>query len=147
MTIIYQFVVNNGIIVAGKLMNIYPYNYYFLYATILLTVIFLIVTLVHLSRMQKSFKAMNEEVAIINSEVKEMDRKTKVIKKEADDFQKKYGWLKTAVPIALAIHLIYKKNDDLKGVKGYQKATKVYMNDANAKRKLVQAVTKTIAKK
>ncbi len=125
-------------------MNLYPYNNYILLASAILLLVFIIITLVHLSKMNKSIKSLNSNKDVMNTSLKRMQIKSTVIKEDREEKRKKNAWLKTALPIAFAIHTIYKKNDDMVGLKGYEKATRVYLKNAQNNRKLVQSVQKAI---
>ena len=128
-------------------MNIYPYNYYILYGSIGLLVLALLITLIKALKMSKSFKNMNLETSSIQDSLNNMNKKTAFINEVKEAKKKKYGWLKTAIPIAIAIRAIYNSNDDLHGLKGYKTAAQTYMKRTTQENKLIKRVNRAIIKK
>lgn len=128
-------------------MNIYPYNYYILYGSISLLVLALLITLIKALKMAKSFKNMNLETSAIQDNLNNMNKKTILINEVKEAKKKKYGWLKTALPIAIAIRAIYNSNDDLHGIKGYKTAAQTYMKRTSQENKFIKRVNRALVKK
>lgn len=129
------------------MINIYPINFYILYAAIAILVIALLITLIKVMKMGKSLKAMNLETTAIKDNLANMQFKTKIINETREEKKKKTAWLKTALPIALAIQAIYRNNDDMVGVKGYTSAAKVYFKNTQAEQKIIRRVNRALLKK
>ena len=128
-------------------MNIYPYNYYILYGSLGLLVLALLITLIKALKMAKSFKNMNLETSAIQDNLNNMNKKTILINEVKEAKKKKYGWLKTALPIAIAIRAIYNSNDDLHGIKGYKTAAQTYMKRTSQENKFIKRVNRALVKK
>ncbi len=128
-------------------MNLYPYNYYSLYFALGLLAIVLIVTLIKVLIMSKNLKNMNNNTSIIQENISALKNKTQLVNDIKEEKKKKTAWIKTALPIALAIHTIYKKNDNLKGVSGYTKAAKAYVKNTQAEKKIIKRINKALLKK
>ena len=97
--------------------------------------------------MAKSFKNMNLETSAIQDNLNNMNKKTILINEVKEAKKKKYGWLKTAIPIAIAIRAIYNSNDDLHGIKGYKTAAQTYMKRTSQENKFIKRVNRALVKK
>ncbi|MDO4520553.1 MAG: hypothetical protein Q4D59_08715 [Erysipelotrichaceae bacterium] len=125
--------------------NIYPYNYWILYAAIAVLVITLIVSLVKIAGMAK------EMIAFITPRTEMLQRKATLTQikldamaeKKAED-AKKNKVLKMVMPILLAIYSIYRKDDEASGPSGYVKAAKTYFNDRSEEQKFIKKIRAAI---
>lgn len=125
--------------------NIYPYNYWILYAAIAVLVITLIVSLVKIAGMAK------EMIAFITPRTEMLQRKAALTQikldamaeKKAED-AKKNKVLKMVLPILLAIYSIYRKDDEANGPSGYIKAAKTYFNDRSEEQKFIKKIRAAI---
>ena len=125
--------------------NIYPYNYWILYAAIAVLVITLIVSLVKIAGMAK------EMIAFITPRTEMLQRKAQITQikldamaeKKAED-AKKNKVLKMVMPILLAIYSIYRKDDEASGPSGYVKAAKTYFNDRSEEQKFIKKIRAAI---
>ena len=121
--------------------NIYPYNYWILYAAITALVITIIVSLVKIAGMAK------EMMAFLKPKVDKLQREATLAQikmnamaeKKAED-EKKNKYLKLALPILLAIYSIYRKDETASGPQGYIKAAKTYFNTRSEEQKFIKKV-------
>ena len=125
--------------------NIYPYNYWILYAAIAVLVITLIVSLVKIAGMAK------EMTAFITPRAEMLQRKAQITQikldamaeKKAED-AKKNKVLKMVMPVLLAIYSIYRRDDEASGPAGYVKAAKTYFNDRSQEQKFIKKIRSAI---
>ena len=97
--------------------------------------------------MSKSLKNMNLETNNIQASLGNLQNKSKIINEEKEAKKKKYGWLKTALPIAIAIRAIYNNNDELHGIKGYTTAAQTYIKRNQQESKIIKRINRALLKK
>ena len=110
-------------------MNLYPWNYYILYASILLLVIFIVLTamkalglLKEVQNLQKGTEPMQRSLSLMQIKMEAMNEK------KAEQKQKN-KILMAAIPVLLAVQKAYSSDDSLEGVKGYAGALKKVAGD------------------
>ena len=110
-------------------MNLYPWNYYILYASILLLVIFIVLTamkalglLKEVQNLQKGTEPMQRSLTLMQIKMEAMNEK------KAEQKQKN-KILMAAIPVLLAVQKAYSSDDSLEGVKGYAGALKKVAGD------------------
>ncbi|MCR4951233.1 MAG: hypothetical protein K6A40_07915 [Solobacterium sp.] len=110
-------------------MNLYPWNYYILYASILLLVIFIVLTglkalalLKEVQNVQNATEPMQRSLALMQIKMDAMNEK------KAEQRQKN-KILMAAIPVLLAMQKVYSSDDTLEGVKGYAGALKRVAGD------------------
>ena len=126
--------------------NLHPYDFYILYASIALVFIMLIVLLGKLLKAAKTAQEMQPVLEDLDLQLKLMDIKSEVINETSEVTKKNMQPLLTILPILLAIHLIYKNDDELKGIKGYEKATRRYLDRKRDEKRIAKAVAKVIVR-
>lgn len=129
------------------MLNIYPYNYYSLYGALILLGLVLVITLFKALKMSKNLKVMSAQTANIQNNLSIMQNKSNIAKEIKEEKKKKNAWIKTVLPIAWAIRTIYKKNDDLVGLKGYKTAATTYLKTSQAEKKIIKRVNRALLKK
>ena len=127
-------------------LNLYPYNFWVLYAAIALAVIFLIVLLVKLMKLAKTAAALEPQLSHMNDELKLMEIKSEVVKEKTTADWNRIRPLLVAIPVLYAIYAIYKNDDSLKGIKGYEKAARRYMDRQRDEKRIAKAVAKVLVK-
>ncbi len=121
--------------------NLYPYNYWILYAAIAVLVIYTIVCLLKIAGMAKDMLAfLKPRTDKLQRELTLMQIKTEAMAEKKAEDAKKNKWLKLAMPILLAIYSTYRKDEEAHGPKGYVKAAKKYFNDRNEEQKFIKKV-------
>ena len=116
-------------------MNLYPWNYYILYASILLLVIFIVLTamkalglLKEVQNLQKGTEPMQRSLTLMQIKMEAMNEK------KAEQKQKN-KILMAAIPVLLAVQKAYSSDDSLEGVKGYAGALKKVAGDKTVLKK------------
>lgn len=127
-------------------LNLYPYNFYILYASIALVVIMLIVLLVKLIKSAKTLQAMQPALDSMSRNMKLLEIKSEVINESSEASKKAMQPYLTLAPILFAIYMIYKNDEDLKGIKGYEKAARRYMDRQRDEKRIAKAVAKVLVK-
>lgn len=127
-------------------LNLYPYNYWILYAAIALLVISIIVLLAKLLKTAKTLKAMTPQLEQMAKQAKLAGIKAEAVKEKSDADMKRIKPLLTAVPILLAVNSIYNKDDELEGIRGYGTAVKRYATQKSSEQKLIKTITKAIGR-
>lgn len=125
--------------------DIYPYNFYILYAAIAALVVVIIVSALQMAKMAKS--AVNElkpKTDHLQKNLTLMQIKMDVMneKKAADAAKNKYIML--ALPILLAVYQAYQKDDEAVGAKGVVKAARTVMNSRSEEAKLIKKIAAAI---
>lgn len=87
-------------------------------------------------------KQLEPQLQSIQKQSQWIEIKTSAISEKKEEDRKKNKYLKLLLPIVLAIHSIYKKDEDLHGVGGYAKATKRYVHQQNEEKKLFKRFEK-----
>jgi hypothetical protein len=125
--------------------NIYPYNYWILYAAIAALIITLIVSLVQIAKMAKSMIAFIQPKAdVLQKKAKLMQIKTEAMAEKKAEDAKKNKWIKLAMPILLAIYSTYRKDEEAHGPSGYVKAARTYFNNRNEEQKFIKKIRAAI---
>lgn len=127
-------------------LNLYPYNFWVLYAAIALAVIFLIVLLVKLMKLAKTAAALEPQLSHMNDELKLMEIKSEVVKEKTTADWNRIRPLLVAIPVLYAIYAIYKNDDSLKGIKGYGEAARKYAEKKATDRTIAKAVSKVLSR-
>lgn len=126
--------------------NLYPYNYWILYAAIGLTLICIIALLMKLLKTAKTLKAMTPQLEHMNQQLKLASIKAEAVSEKSEADMKRIKPLLTALPILLAINSIYNKDDELEGIKGYGTAARKYIEKKSGEQQLAKAVSKILRK-
>lgn len=126
--------------------NLYPYNYWILYAAIGLTLICIIALLMKLLKTAKTLKAMTPQLEHMNQQLKLASIKAEAVSEKSEADMKRIKPLLTALPILLAINSIYNKDDELEGIKGYGTAARKYVEKKSSEQQLAKAVSKILRK-
>jgi len=119
-------------------LNLYPYNYYIFYASIVLVIIFIILFLVSLVKMAKSLQPYEPTLNNIEHNTKLMEIKMEAINEKKAEDAKKNKYLKIALPIVLAIKQIYDHNDEYHGLNGYKQAANDYVTNKRNEKDLLK---------
>ncbi len=127
-------------------LNLYPYNYWILYAAIALLVISILALLAKLLKTAKTLKAMTPQLEHMANQLKLAGIKAEVVKEKSDADLQRIKPLLTAAPILLAINSIYNKDDELEGIKGYSQAARRYASQKSSEQKLIKTISKAIRK-
>lgn len=117
-----------------------PYNYYVLYAALILLIIFLIYTAIKASHLLKTVNGMKESLKPVNNQVTMAKIKVDAMQEKKAEDKKKDKIAAVVIPFLLYAYQLYKKDDDLHGLKGYGKA----MTKAAANRKEEQRIIQKI---
>lgn len=125
-------------------LNLYPYNYYVLYAALVLLLLFLILTAVKLLSTVKSLNEMKPGIEHLQKNLQMMQIKTDVIKEKQAADAKRNALILKALPILLAVQAVYKSSDSYSGLKGYVNAAQKVFNDRNAEQKLITKIKKAL---
>lgn len=126
--------------------NLYPYNYWILYAAIGLTLICIIALLMKLLKTAKTLKAMTPQLEHMNQQLKLASIKAEAVSEKSEADMKRIKPLLTALPILLAINSIYNRDDELEGIKGYGTAARKYVEKKSSEQQLAKAVSKILRK-
>ena len=125
--------------------NIYPYNYWILYAAIAALIITLIVSLVQIAKMAKNMIAFIQPKAeVLKKKAKLMQIKTEVINEKRAADAKKNKYIMLALPVLLAVYQAYRDDDEAVGAKGVVKAARTVMNNRSEEAKLVKKISAAI---
>jgi len=122
--------------------NIAPYNYWVLYAAIAAVVVSLLILVKKALEIPKAIKAFDPYTTRMQRNLQLMQIKTDAMNEKKQEDAKKNKLLKLALPILLAIYEIYKKDDSMKGVKGFKDAALVYLNQGKADKALAKRLKK-----
>lgn len=121
--------------------NLYPYNYWILYAAIAVLVIYTIVCLLKIAGMAKDMLAfLKPRTDKLQRELTLMKIKTEAMAEKKAEDAKKNKWLKLAMPILLAIYSTYRKDEEAHGPSGYVKAAKTYFTRQSEEKKFIKKV-------
>jgi membrane protein insertase Oxa1/YidC/SpoIIIJ len=122
--------------------DLYPYNYWILYASIALLVIFIIMLLMKLAELPKAIKTYDPTFKSIERNLKLMQIKTEAMEEKRKEDEKKNKIFKLLLPILTAIYTIYRTHDDYNGVKGFGEAAKTYLRQQSDDKKLAERLKK-----
>lgn len=117
-------------------LNLYPYNYYILWAAVIALVIMLVLTMVHAVHLLKAVQEKKPVLDNIQKNVQLAKIKTEAMKEKKEEDKKKDRWLKVALPFVLAIYEAYKQDDESHGIKGYKKAAKKVFADRKYQKRM-----------
>ena len=125
--------------------NIYPYNYWILYAAIAALILTIIISLVQIARMAKEMmNFLQPRTAKLERDMKLMQIKMEVMNEKKAENAKKNKYIALALPILLAVYQQYSKDDEAKGIDGVIKSARTVMNNRNAESKLIKKVAAAI---
>lgn len=125
--------------------NIYPYNYWILYAAIAVLIITIILSLLQIAKMAKDmmgFLQPKTEKLQRNLTLAKIKMDVMSEKKAADAKKNKYIML--AMPILLAVYQQYQKDDEATGVQGVVKSARSIYETRTAEAKLIKKVASSI---
>lgn len=125
--------------------NIYPYNYWILYAAIAVLIITLIVSLVQMAKMAKEMNSfLQPRTDKLQRDMKLMQIKIDVMNEKKAADAKKNKYIALALPILLAVYQTYKNDDEANGPQGVIKAARTVMNNRNEEAKLIKKISAAI---
>ena len=124
------------------MINLYPYNYYFLYFSIGILAIFIIVTLSKLMAIPKTLEAKKPAIENLERQVKLLSIKSEAINEKQKEDSKMTSFVLKLIPVLLAIEGIYRKDDSLEGVSGVVTAAQKYINQDVEDQKLISRLKK-----
>ncbi len=125
--------------------DIYPYNYWILYAAIAALILTIIISLVQIARMAKEMmNFLQPRTAKLERDMKLMQIKMEVMNEKKAENAKKNKYIALALPILLAVYQQYSKDDEAKGIDGVIKSARTVMNNRNAESKLIKKVAAAI---
>ncbi len=125
--------------------DIYPYNYWILYAAIAALILTIIISLVQIARMAKEMmNFLQPRTAKLERNMKLMQIKMEVMNEKKAENAKKNKYIALALPILLAVYQQYSKDDEAKGIDGVIKSARTVMNNRNAESKLIKKVAAAI---
>ncbi len=122
--------------------NITPYNYWVLYAAIAAVVVSLLILAKKALAIPKAIKEFDPYTSRMQRNLQVMQIKTTAMNEKKQEDAKKNKLLKMALPVLLAIYEIYKKDDSMKGVKGFKDAALAYVNQGKADKALAKRLKK-----
>lgn len=99
-----------------------PYNYYVLYASLILLIIFLVYTIVKAGHLLKTVSAMKASVKPVNDNITLAKIKLEAMQEKKAEDRKKNKAASVVIPFLLLAYRLYKDDDELHGWKGYKKA-------------------------
>ena len=124
--------------------SLYPFNYYVLYFSIGLLLVFMVLTVKKLLTIPKTLAESKPLLDVISNQAKLASLKTEAMNEKKKETEKYTKILAAAAPVLLAVVSIYKKNDDYKGVNGMVQAVKAYIRNDSAEKKLIRRIRKSI---
>lgn len=104
--------------------DLYPYNFYILLGCCLLVILFLFISLSHLSKLARSMQKQAQGLERCVKVAEKAQRKQDAIRQKHAENHKYDAYKKAFLPFALAVFMIYRENDAYKGIKGYKNAAK-----------------------
>ncbi len=104
--------------------NLYPYNLYILGISACLVIICLVITLMHLGVFGKTLENEQKTINNINYQLKLSKLKLQAIQEKYQEEHKNDKYYKILLPFLLTIYSAYQNDEELKGFKGYRKATR-----------------------
>ena len=126
-------------------MNLYPYNYWILYASIALLVIVLIKSLLDIAKAAKEAAAAVKPLTDdLNRNAALMKIKTDAINEKKQENAKKNKYLKLALPIVLGVYRQYRKDETATGPKGVVKSAQIYYANDKAQKELIKKVKEAL---
>lgn len=117
-----------------------PYNYYVLYASLILLIIFLIVTAVKAAGLMKSVSRMKETMKPVNDQITLVKIKKEAMEETKAENKKKNRIASVVIPFLLYAYQLYKKDDELHGLKGYRKAMSKAAASRKEEKRIIQKV-------
>lgn len=125
--------------------DIYPYNYWILYAAIAALILTIIISLVQISKMAKEMmNFLQPKTAKLERNMKLMQIKMEALNEKKAENAKKNKYITLALPILLAVYQQYSKDDEANGIDGVIKSARTVMNNRNAESKLIKKVAAAI---
>ena len=124
--------------------SFYPWNYWILYGSIVLLVIFIIMTAMKALGLLQELKTLNDKTAGMQRNLKLMQIKTEAINEKSAEQKKKNKLFMTAIPILLAVQKAYKDNDSFEGAKGYVSAAKKVYEDRQSEKSFIAKIKKSL---
>ena len=125
--------------------DIYPYNYWILYAAIAALILTIIISLVQIARMAKEMmNFLQPKTAKLERDMKLMQIKMEAMNEKKAENAKKNKYIALALPVLLAVYQQYSKDDEAKGIDGVIKSARTVMNNRNAESKLIKKVAAAI---
>lgn len=99
-----------------------PYNYYVLYASLILLILFLIYTVVRAAHLLKTVSSMKTSLKPVHDNVTLAKIKMEAMQEKKAEDSKKNKAASVLIPFLLLAYRLYKEDDELHGWKGYRKA-------------------------
>jgi hypothetical protein len=125
--------------------NIYPYNYWILYAAIAALIITIIVSAVQILKLLKSMADfLKPRMDHLQTNVKLATIKMEAMDEKKKEDAKKNKLILAALPILLAVYQAYKKDDEAVGAKGVVKAAKTVITNRQEEQKFIKKVASAI---
>lgn len=125
--------------------DIYPYNYWILYAAIAALILTIIISLVQIARKAKEMmNFLQPRTAKLERNMKLMQIKMEAMNEKKAENAKKNKYIALALPVLLAVYQQYSKDDEAKGIDGVIKSARTVMNNRNAESKLIKKVAAAI---
>lgn len=125
------------------MVNLYPYNMYILYASIVLLIIFIGIALSHALKALKAVKELENGIDVVKASTDTMNRKVKIVKKRIDGVKRVITPIIISLPVLLAIKKIYDASGE-HGFKGYRKAASSYYSTKIANETIAKEVEKAM---
>lgn len=125
------------------MVNLYPYNMYIFYASIVLLIIFIGIALSHALKALKAVKELENGLGVIKASTDTMNRKVKIVKKKIDGVKRVITPIIISLPVLLAIKKIYDASGE-HGFKGYRKAASSYYSTKIANETIAKEVEKAM---
>ena len=117
-----------------------PYNFYVLYAALILLVIFLIYTALRAGKLLKTVNHMKESVKPVSDQVTLAKIKVEAMQETKAENRKKDKIASVVIPFLLYAYQVYKKDDSLHGIRGYNKAMAKAASDRREEKKLIRKI-------
>lgn len=119
-------------------LNLEPYNYWILYASLVLLLLFLIITAFKVLKFTKELKTIKPTADHINLNSKLSKIKVDALQEKKKEDAKKNKVYQILLPILLAIKHTYDTDNNLNGTKGMVKAAQRVVKNRNDQKKLFE---------
>ena len=129
--------------VTAMSIDLYPFNYYVLYASILLLLVFLVLTILRLSPLLKALGEWKEPVGNLTKNVSASSDKVNRISKKVTANVNKVKKILPVLLILAAANEYYKRSDE-DGLKEFTRSTMKAIKDKEDQKKLAKAVAKIL---
>ena len=117
-------------------LNLEPYNYWILYASLVLLLLFLIITAFKVLKFTKELKTIKPTADHINLNSKLSKIKVDALQEKKKEDAKKNKVYQILLPILLAIKHTYDTDNNLNGTSGMIKAAQRVIKNRNDQKKL-----------